>query len=85
MNRCGENKSDEIHSGFDPSIRLDFQGPKSTSDAGFLLFREVDQRFNILAPLAEDLCDPRSQSHRRHSYVQMGPTADLLNCRRIRA
>lgn len=71
MNRCGESKSDEIHPDFDPSIRLDFLGAKTSSDAGFLLFREVDQQFNILAPLAEDLCDPRSQSHTRHSYVQM--------------
>jgi hypothetical protein len=30
-------------------MSIDFQGAKITSDTGFLLMREMDQRFNILA------------------------------------
>jgi hypothetical protein len=31
---------------------IDFQGAKITSDTGFLLLREIDERFGILGPMA---------------------------------
>jgi len=71
MHRCGEAKNTPLQPGFDPSIRIDFQSAQTTSDAGFLLFREVDEKFNILAPLEKDLPDLRSQRHTRHSSLQM--------------
>ena len=38
----GEAKNDAIRPGFNKSIFIDFAGAKITSDAGFLLMREVD-------------------------------------------
>jgi hypothetical protein len=34
-----------IRPDFDRSTRVDFQGAKITTDTGFLLMREIDQRF----------------------------------------
>lgn len=56
---------------FNRSIKLDFHGAKLTSDTGFLLLREVDERFKILSCLGEKLEDLRSPSHTRHSLVQL--------------
>ncbi len=41
----GEAKKEAIRPDFNKSIFIDFAGAKITSDAGFLLMREVDQRF----------------------------------------
>jgi hypothetical protein len=41
----GEAKKEAIRPDFNKSIFIDFVGAKITSDAGFLLMREVDQRF----------------------------------------
>ena len=50
---------------------IDFQGAKITSDVGFLLMREIDDRFKIIAPMGDCLEDPRSSTHSKHSLVQM--------------
>jgi hypothetical protein len=66
-----ERKKKAIRPDFNRSIRLDFQGAKLSSDTGFSLLREIDQRFGILEGLGEALEDKRSPSHTRHSMVQM--------------
>ena len=45
MRAVGDKQKETIRPGFDRSISIDFQGAKITSDAGFLLMREIDQRF----------------------------------------
>ncbi len=60
-----------IRPDFNRSIKLDFQGATLTSDTGFLLLREVDERFKILSSIGEKLEDLRSPSHTKHSLVQM--------------
>jgi len=50
---------------------IDFQGAKITSDVGFLLLREIDDRFKIIDPMQDCLEDLRSPSHTKHSLVQM--------------
>ena len=50
---------------------IDFQGAKITSDVGFLLRREVEDRFKIIAPKGDRLEDLRSPAHTKHSLVQM--------------
>ena len=67
----GEAKKDAIRPGFNKSIFIDFAGAKITSDAGFLLMREVDQRFDIIRSGCKLLKDTRSVSHRKHSLEQM--------------
>ena len=44
----GEAEKEAIRPDFNQSIFIDFAGAKVTSDAGFLLMREVDQRFGII-------------------------------------
>ena len=67
----GEEEKEVIRPDFNRSILIDFQGAQISSDTGFLLFREVDERFNILGPLGDELEDPRSPGHTKHTHVQM--------------
>ncbi len=71
MHRSGEEQNETIHPEFDRSIMIDFQGAKITSDTGFLLLREIDERFGILAPIEGELEDTRSWVHSKHSLLQM--------------
>jgi hypothetical protein len=48
MRAVGDKQRGTIRPDFDRSISIDFQGAKITTDTGFLLMREIDQRFNIL-------------------------------------
>ncbi|MGA2735278.1 MAG: hypothetical protein ABSG35_22110 [Syntrophobacteraceae bacterium] len=45
MSVVGETQKGTIRPAFDRSISIDFQGAKITTDTGFLLMREIDQRF----------------------------------------
>jgi len=56
---------------FNRSILVDFQGAKISSDTGFLLLREMDERFGVIGPMSDCLEDRRSPVHSRHSLVQM--------------
>ena len=67
----GESEKEVIRPDFNRSILIDFQGAQISSDVGFIAFREVDERFNILGPMHEALEDKRSPGHRKHSNVQM--------------
>jgi len=67
----GEAQKEAIRPDFNKSIFIDFAGAKITSDAGFLLMREVDQRFGIIESGCNQLMDERSTSHKRHTYEQM--------------
>ena len=44
MRAVGDKHRGTIRPEFDRSISIDFQGAKITSDTGFLLMREIDQR-----------------------------------------
>ena len=50
MRRNGEDQEQAIRPDFNRSIMMDFKGAKITSDVGFLLLREIDERFGILGP-----------------------------------
>jgi hypothetical protein len=67
----GEKERETIRPEFDRSIMIDFQGAKITSDTGFLLLREIDERFGILGPIESELEDTRSWVHSKHSLLQM--------------
>jgi hypothetical protein len=45
MRAVGDKKTGTIRPDFDRTISIDFQGAKITTDTGFLLMREFDQRF----------------------------------------
>ena len=71
MSVVGETQKETIRPAFDKSISIDFQGAKITSDSGFLLLREVDERFGLLEKTASGIEDPRSASHTDHSLLQL--------------
>jgi len=45
MRAVGDKQRKTIRPDLDRSISIDFQGARITSDTGFLLMREIDQRF----------------------------------------
>jgi hypothetical protein len=67
----GEGQEEAIRPDFNKSIFIDFAGAKITSDAGFLLMREVDQRFGIIESGCSHLEDDRSAYHKKHTFEQM--------------
>ncbi len=67
----GESQKEAIRPDFNRAIMIDFQGAQITSDVGFLLVREIDDRFKIIDPMKDCLEDLRLPSHMRHSMVQM--------------
>jgi len=67
----GGSQKEVLRPDFNRSILVDFQGAKISSDTGFLLLRETDERFNIIGPMSGCLEDRRSPVHTRHSLVQM--------------
>jgi hypothetical protein len=52
MHAVGDKRKETIRPDFDTSISIDFQDAKITRDTGFLLMREIDQRFNIISVAA---------------------------------
>lgn len=71
MHGYGERKKGAIRPDFNRRIKLDFQGATLSSDTGFLVLREIDERFGIIEEIGEALVDSRSPSHTKHSIVQM--------------
>ena len=67
----GGSQKEALRSNFDRSIMIEFRGAKISSDTGFLLLRETDERFNIIGPMSGFLEDRRSPVHTRHSLVQV--------------
>ena len=67
----GEAQKEAIRPDFNKSIFIEFAGAKITSDAGFLLMREVDQRFGIIESGCSHIVDDRSASHKKHTFEQM--------------
>jgi hypothetical protein len=71
MPASGEEQRETIRPEFYPAIMIDFQGAKIASDTGFLLLREIDERFGILGPIGSELEDTRSWVLSKHSRLQM--------------
>jgi len=67
----GENQSPPFQLSFNPSLRVDFQGSRVTSDGGLVLVRELDERLGFSDLIARHLTDSRAKN------TQL-PLADLL-------
>ncbi len=44
----GESKKDALRVNFDRKLKLEFHGVKVTSDAGLLVYREIDDVFGLI-------------------------------------
>ncbi len=51
---------------FDRRLRLEFSGSKVTSDAGLLIYRELDDMLCLTEIAGEDFVDPRTGKNGRH-------------------
>ena len=71
MLASGESQKEVIRADFNRAIMIDFQGATISSDTGFILLREVDQRFKIIDPMKDCLKDLRSPAHTKHALVQL--------------
>ena len=67
----GESQKEVIRPDFNRAIMIDFQGAQISSDTGFILLREVDERFSIIDPMRDCLEDLNSPAHTKHALVQM--------------
>ncbi len=71
MAGSGEERRETIRPEFDRSIMIEFQEAKIASDTGFLLLKEIDERFGILSPMGSELEDSRSRVHSKHTLLQI--------------
>ena len=68
----GEKQNQPFQLSFNPSLKVDFQGSRVTSDSGLLLVRELDERLGLRALIVENIRDDR-----RGKNTQL-PLPDLL-------
>ena len=68
----GETPNQPFQLSFNPSLKVDFQGSRVTSDGGLLLVRELDERLGLNELIEEHLTDER-----RGKNTQL-PLPDLL-------
>ena len=68
----GETPNQAFQLSFNPSLKVDFQGSRVTSDGGLLLVRELDERLGLNELIEEHLTDER-----RGKNTQL-PLPDLL-------
>ena len=55
----GEKQDQPFQLLFNPSLKVDFQGPRMTSDVGLILIRELDERLGLEKLIEEHLSDSR--------------------------
>ena len=58
----GEKQNQPFQLSFKPSLKVDFQGSRVTSDGGLLLVRELDERLGLSELIAEYLTDSRGKN-----------------------
>ncbi|MBY0586827.1 IS1380 family transposase [bacterium] len=89
----GEGQKAPLRVGFDRGVKLEFHGVKITSDAGLLVYRELDDAFDLTASTANQLADVRTGSNTQHSltallrqsiYSRLGGYEDLNDAERLR-
>ena len=58
----GEKQNQPFQLSFNPSLRVDFQGSRVTSDGGLVLVRELDERLGFSDLIAQHLADSRGKN-----------------------
>jgi hypothetical protein len=57
--------------GFQPKLRVDFDGGTITSDAGLMLIREFDQKLGLTADVAGRITDTRDERYVKHDMLTL--------------
>jgi hypothetical protein len=68
----GDKQNQPFQLSFNPSLKVEFQGSRVTSDGGLILVRELDERLGPARVIEQHLSDPR-----RRKNTQF-PLADLF-------
>ncbi len=79
LDAASEEQRETIRPAFNPAIMIYFRGTKITSDAAFLLLRNVDERFGIMGPWESELEDARSRLHERTRSASNDSPAGVSN------
>src|SRR3954447_163054 len=66
---AGKKSDTALRVTFDPRLKLEFHGPKVTSDAGLLPFRDLDDALGLTDLAGEVLADPRTGQNSRHTLL----------------
>ena len=67
----GERQKDALRVNFDRKLKLEFHGVKVTSDAGLLVYREIDDVFGLTDMVACELRDNRTGKNTQHSITAL--------------
>jgi hypothetical protein len=70
-NPMGEGKKEALRVSFDGRLKLEFHGANITSDAGLLVYRELDEALQLTARSGGLLDDWRTGKNTQHSVVAL--------------
>ena len=67
----GDRRKQALRVQFDGKLKLEFHGTKTTSDAGLLAFRELDEAFRLTEKASTVLSDLRHGKNMQHTLLAM--------------
>ncbi len=67
----GDRRRQALRVQSDGKLKLEFHGTRITSDAGLLVFRELDEAFRLTEKGSTVLSDPRPGKNTQHSMLAM--------------
>ena len=81
----GETQNQPFQLSFNPSLKVDFQGSRVTSDSGLLLVRELDERLGLNQLIEEHLTDDRRGKNTQLPFPDLLRQSLRLSCHRFRS